>query len=111
MTAIPQSVTELVDILIDMPGTVAVVLSGSRAVRSDDEASDWDLGVYYRGEIDLTALSAFGTVSPPGSWGRVMNGGAATGLSGLNALFAEIPLEPERLLEWVDLVADRLGSR
>jgi len=41
----------------------------------------------------------------------VMNGGAATGLSGLNALFAEIPLEPERLLEWVDLVADRLGSR
>jgi len=244
MTAIPQSVTELVDILIDMPGTVAVVLGGSRAVRSDDEASDWDLGVYYRGEIDLTALSAFGTVFPPGSWGRVMNGGAwlecegkkvdvilrdldvveywtrraqegefdrdallgylagiptytlsaelasclplrghveavsfppklaaaapavwrfcrsfsleyarmhakrgnvagvagqaaaavmeeahaiscergqwvcnekrlieAAGLSSLNALFAEIPIERERLLEWVDLVADRLGSR
>ena len=244
MTAIPQSVTELVDILIDMPGAVAVVLGGSRAVRSDDEASDWDLGVYYRGEIDLTALSAFGTVFPPGSWGRVMNGGAwlecegekvdvilrdldvveywtrraqegefdrdallgylagiptytlsaelasclplrghveavsfppklaaaapavwrfcrsfsleyarmhakrgnvagvagqaaaavmeeahaiscergqwvcnekrlieAAGLSSLNALFAEIPIERERLLEWVDLVADRLGSR
>jgi len=244
MTAIPQSVTELVDILIDMPGTVAVVLGGSRAVRSEDEASDWDLGVYYRGEIDLTALSAFGTVFPPGSWGRVMNGGAwlecegekvdvilrdldvveywtrraqegefdrdallgylagiptytlsaelalclllrghveavsfppklaaaapavwrfcrsfsleyarmhakrgnvagvagqaaaavmeeahaiscergqwvcnekrlieAAGLSSLNALFAEIPIERERLLEWVDLVADRLGSR
>jgi hypothetical protein len=244
MTAIPQSVTGLVDILIDMPGAVAVVLGGSRAVRSEDEASDWDLGVYYRGEIDLTALSAFGTVFPPGSWGRVMNGGAwlecegekvdvilrdldvveywtrraqegefdrdallgylagiptytlsaelasclplrghveavsfppklaaaapavwrfcrsfsleyarmhakrgnvagvagqaaaavmeeahaiscergqwvcnekrlieAAGLSSLNALFAEIPIEPERLLEWVDLVADRLGSR
>jgi len=244
MTAIPQSVIELVDILIDMPGAVAVVLGGSRAVRSDDEASDWDLGVYYRGEIDLTALSAFGTVFPPGSWGRVMNGGAwlecegekvdvilrdldvveywtrraqegefdrdallgylagiptytlsaelasclplrghveavsfppklaaaapavwrfcrsfsleyarmhakrgnvagvagqsaaavmeeahaiscergqwvcnekrlieAAGLSSLNALFAEIPIERERLLEWVDLVADRLGSR
>ena len=244
MTAIPQSVTELVDILIDMPGAVAVVLGGSRAVRSNDEASDWDLGVYYRGEIDLTALSAFGTVFPPGSWGRVMNGGAwlecegekvdvilrdldvveywtrraqegefdrdallgylagiptytlsaelasclplrghveavafppklaaaappvwrfcrsfsleyarmhakrgnvagvagqsaaavmeeahaiscergqwvcnekrlieAAGLSSLNALFAEIPIERERLLEWVDLVADRLGSR
>ena len=244
MTAITKSVTEIVDILMDMPGTVAVVLGGSRAVRSDDEASDWDLGVYYRGEIDLTALSAFGTVFPPGSWGRVMNGGAwlecegekvdvilrdldvveywtrraqegefdrdallgylagiptytvsaelasclplrghveavafppklaaaapavwrfcrsfsleyarmhakrgnvagvagqaaaavmeeahaiscergqwvcnekrlieATGLSSLNALFAEIPIERERLLEWVDLVADRLGSR
>jgi hypothetical protein len=59
-----------------MPGTIAVVLGGSRAVRSDDEQSDWDLGLYYRGEIDLTALSALGTVFPPGSWGRVMNGGA-----------------------------------
>jgi hypothetical protein len=76
MAAIPQPVTDLVDVLAAMPGTVAVVLGGSRAVRSDDEESDWDLGVYYRGEIDLTALSALGTVFPPGSWGRVMNGGA-----------------------------------
>ena len=36
-----------------MPGTVAVVLGGSRAVQSDDEESDWDLGVYYRGDIHL----------------------------------------------------------
>ena len=76
MTEIPQAITELVDVLAAMPGTVAVVLGGSRAVRSDDKESDWDLGVYYRGEIDLTALSALGTVFPPGSWGRVMNGGA-----------------------------------
>lgn len=76
MSAIPQQVTELVDVLTAMPGAIAVVLGGSRAVRSDDEESDWDLGVYYRGEIDLTALSARGTVFPPGSWGRVMNGGA-----------------------------------
>ena len=76
MIAIPQHVTELVDVLTGMPGTVAVVLGGSRAVRSEDEVSDWDLGVYYRGEIDLTALSVIGTVFPPGSWGRVMNGGA-----------------------------------
>ena len=57
MTDIPPSVTELVDVLTAMPGTVAVVLGGSRAVRLDDKESDWDLGVYYRGEIDLTALS------------------------------------------------------
>ena len=76
MTAIPESITELVDKLSAMPGTVAVVLGGSRAVRSDDKESDWDLGVYYRSEIDLTALSELGTVFPPGSWGRVMNGGA-----------------------------------
>ena len=73
---IPQPVTDLVDVLTAMLGTVAVVLGGSRAVRSDDQESDWDLGVYYRGEIDLTALNALGTVFPPGSWGRVMNGGA-----------------------------------
>ena len=76
MTDIPPSVTELVKVLSAMPGTVAVVLGGSRALRSDDKESDWDLGVYYRAEIDLTALSALGTVFPPGSWGRVMNGGA-----------------------------------
>jgi len=55
MTGIPQAITELVDVLAAMPGTIAVVLGGSRAVRSDDKESDWDLGVYYRGEIDLTA--------------------------------------------------------
>ena len=76
MISIPQSITDLVDVLAGMPGTVAVVIGGSRAVRSDDKESDWDLGVYYRGEIDLAALSALGTVFPPGSWGRVMNGGA-----------------------------------
>lgn len=76
MTVLPKPITELVDVLAAMPGTVAVVLGGSRALRSDDQQSDWDLGVYYRGEIDLAALSALGTVFPPGSWGRVMNGGA-----------------------------------
>ena len=62
--------------LAALPGAVAVVLGGSRAVQLDDDGSDWDLGVYYRGAIDLTALSIRGTVFPPGSWGRVMNGGA-----------------------------------
>ena len=33
----------------------------------------------------------------------------ASGLKSLNALFAEIPVEREHLLQWVDLVADRLG--
>lgn len=83
MTTLPQSVTELVDVLSAMPGTVAVVLGGSHAVRSNDESSDWDLGIYYRGKIDLTALAAFGTVFPPGSWGRVMNGGAWLELGGM----------------------------
>ena len=76
MNDLPQPVAELVDLLAAMPGTVAVVLGGSRALGSDDAGSDWDLGLYYRGSIDLAALAARGTVFPPGSWGRVMNGGA-----------------------------------
>jgi hypothetical protein len=39
MISIPQPVTELVDVLTAMPGTVAVVLGGSRTVRSDDEGT------------------------------------------------------------------------
>jgi len=76
MNDLPQSIAELVDVLAAMPGAVAVVLGGSRALGSDDVDSDWDLGLYYRGAIDLTALAARGVVNPPGSWGRVMNGGA-----------------------------------
>jgi len=75
-TRLPEYVAELVDELAVMPGTVAVVLGGSHAIQTSDGDSDWDLGLYYRGDIDLTALSAHGTVYPPGSWGRVMNGGA-----------------------------------
>jgi hypothetical protein len=52
------------------------VLGGSRVNGSSDAQSDWDLGVHYRGTIDLTALGARGEVYPPGSRGRLMNGGA-----------------------------------
>jgi len=76
MNDLPQPVVELVDILASMPGAVAVALGGSRALSSSDAGSDWDLGLYYRGALDLTALAARGPVFPPGSWGRLMNGGA-----------------------------------
>src|SRR5262245_546597 len=59
-----------------MRGVIAVVLGGSRANGSSDATSDWDLGLYYRGALDLTALARHGDVYPPGSWGRLMNGGA-----------------------------------
>ena len=73
---VPEFVADLVDQLAAMPGSVAVVLGGSHAIQTSDEESDWDLGLYYRGTIDLTSLAARGTVFPPGSWGRVMDGGA-----------------------------------
>lgn len=82
MSALPAPVTELANVLAAIPGVVAVVLGGSHAVASNDAESDWDLGAYYRGAIDVTALAAVGRVHPPGSWGRLMNGGAWLNLAG-----------------------------
>lgn len=59
-----------------LPGASTVVLGGSRALGQATSASDWDLGVYYQDTIDLTELEKYATVYCPGSWGRIMNGGA-----------------------------------
>ena len=83
MSPLPPSIVELVDELMAMSGVVAVVLGGSRAVGVSDGDSDWDLGVYYRGRLDLGRLEARGAVYPPGSWGRLMNGGAWLRCNGL----------------------------
>jgi predicted nucleotidyltransferase len=60
MSAMPEVVVELVDELMTMSGAVAVALGGSRALGTGDDQSDWDLGVYYRGAIDLSKLAARG---------------------------------------------------
>jgi hypothetical protein len=73
---LPPAIAKLAETLATMPGAVAVVLGGSRAAGTASASSDWDLGVYYRGRLDTGALAPFGTVHPPGSWGRIMNGGA-----------------------------------
>jgi hypothetical protein len=79
---LPAHIQELVELLIDMPGACAVALGGSRASGSEDARSDWDLAVYYRGTLDTARLSERGTVHSPGSWGRIMNGGAWLVLDG-----------------------------
>ena len=43
-------------------GVEAVTIGGSRAAGTADIGSDWDVGVYYRGAIDLTALTSYGEV-------------------------------------------------
>src|SRR6185503_13773700 len=63
MSRMPEPVAELVDALAAIPGTVAVVLGGSHALETSDKESDWDLGLYYRGAIDLTSLAERGTRS------------------------------------------------
>ena len=73
---LPPAVRQVAQTLAALPGAVAVVLGGSRVLADADGGSDWDLAVYYRGVIELTALAAYGEVHPPGAWGRIMNGGA-----------------------------------
>lgn len=137
MIDLPEQVAELAKALTAMPGAVAVAFGGSRALGVGVARSDWDFGLYYRGTIDLAALTAWGTVHPPGSWGRLLNGGAAAravleeanavlcesgrwvcnekrsikaaGLTDVQPLFEEIPSEPVGLVLWVDLVAGQLG--
>ncbi|HEX4215541.1 MAG TPA: nucleotidyltransferase domain-containing protein [Candidatus Dormibacteraeota bacterium] len=66
--------------LTDVPGVVGVLLGGSRARKEHGPDSDWDLGVYYRGPLDLAALRALAgpdaEVAGPGGWGPWVNGGA-----------------------------------
>ncbi|WP_329041721.1 nucleotidyltransferase domain-containing protein [Streptomyces sp. NBC_00178] len=70
--------------LVRVPGVRAVVLGGSRARGTHRPDSDWDLGVYYRGALDLAALTALASevqgapvqVAGPGGWGPWVNGGA-----------------------------------
>jgi hypothetical protein len=76
METLPPLIAALCDRLARMPGAVAVVLGGSRGTSAHDAHSDWDLGVYYRGHLDTTALAELGEVHAPGQWGRIMNGGA-----------------------------------
>jgi len=79
---LPPDIARLVDDLAAMRGVTAVVLGGSRAQGTADAKSDWDIGVYYRGPIDLEPLRAWGEVHPPGAWGRIMNGGAWLAVGG-----------------------------
>jgi hypothetical protein len=76
MPTVPQPVHDVVERLALLTGVRAVVLGGSRVNGTATEDSDWDLGVYYREPLDLDPLRDLGEVHPPGSWGRLMNGGA-----------------------------------
>src|SRR5262245_59936125 len=60
VATLPPNVRTLVDALATLPGAVAVALGGSRAAGGADPGSDWDLAVYYRGGIELSALAAYG---------------------------------------------------
>nr|WP_323450008.1 nucleotidyltransferase domain-containing protein [Streptomyces sp. YSPA8] len=79
-----SAVREMAGRLTRVPGVVAVALGGSRARGAGRPDSDWDLGVYYRGAVDVAALAELATevagapvaVAAPGEWGPWVDGGA-----------------------------------
>ena len=75
-----QRIENLAARLIEVPGIVGIALGGSRARGTHRPDSDWDLGLYYRGDLDIAALQAIAgpdvEVAGPGGWGPWVNGGA-----------------------------------
>lgn len=80
-----MNVPRLVEQVARVPGVIAVTLGGSRARGTARPDSDWDIGLYYRGSIDTTAIRELGYaghVTEPGEWGRIVNGGAWLEIAG-----------------------------
>lgn len=75
--------TGLAERLQGVRGVVAVVLGGSRARGTQRPDSDYDIGLYYRGELDIAALGALAAtygdtpveVTACGGWGPWVDGG------------------------------------
>lgn len=81
---LPPPIALLVDHLAAVPNVVAVTLGGSPAEGRAMTRRDWDLRVYYRDGFDPESLAHLdGTVTAPGDWGRIMNGGASLMVEGL----------------------------
>jgi predicted nucleotidyltransferase len=80
-------IEDMAERLAQVPGVVGVLLGGSRARGEHRPESDWDLGVYYRGGLDLAALRALAgpgvEVAAPGEWGPWVNGGAWLRIDGV----------------------------
>ena len=83
MAVSDERLREMATRLVEVPGVVAVLLGGSRARGTHTPESDTDLGVYYRGPLDIGALGALARdvagpaakVTPPGEWGPWVDGG------------------------------------
>ncbi len=78
-----DALVELADQLVAVGGVVAVALGGSRARGTHRPDSDIDLGLYYRGPLDVAALRALAgqradepvEITEPGGWGPWVDGG------------------------------------
>ncbi|MEU4475728.1 nucleotidyltransferase domain-containing protein [Micromonospora sp. NPDC023888] len=101
--------------LCAVTGVVAVALGGSRARAEHRPDSDWDLGLYYRGELDLPALRAVAAsvaddtavaLTAPGGWGPWVDGGGWLRIGGAAVDWIYRDLDRVRRV-WTDCQAGR----
>ena len=89
--------------LFAIPNVVAVVLGGSRAAGTHRPDSDWDFGIYYEGELDVShvrGLGYDGYVSEVGEWSPLMNGGAWFEIDGekVDVIYRSV----DAVAHWID---------
>ena len=99
--------------LVQVGGVIAVVLGGSRARGTHRPDSDVDLGLYYRGELDVAALRGLAAEVDPGAdvtgrggWGPWVDGGGWLTVDGqrLDWIYRDLD-RVERV--WTDCQAGR----
>ena len=82
-TGLPGAIATLVDHIASLPHVLAVISRDPDVSAINAPAGAWSLGVYYRGDFDPEGLRHLqGTVTAPGDWGRIMNGGATLTIDG-----------------------------
>ena len=100
--------------LATVGGVVGVVLGGSRARGTHRPDSDFDLGLYYRGPLDVAALQTLADevsdqpaeVTEPGGWGPWVDGGGWLTIGGRRVDWIYRDLDRVRRV-WEDCRAGR----
>ena len=102
--------------LAGVAGVVGVTLGGSRARGDADAASDVDLGVYYRGQLDVAGIRRLAagldpgaTVTARGEWGPWVDGGAWLSVAGTRVDWLYRDLDRVAAI-WADCLAGRVRS-
>ena len=90
MTELLDDLADLADRQAAVAGVVGVVLGGSRARGTHRPDSDYDLGLYYQGALDVAALQRLADevgdepaeLTAPGGWGPWVDGGGWLTIAG-----------------------------
>src|SRR5207249_1027973 len=107
--AVSERLLDVARQLSGVGGVVAVVLGGSAARGEHRPDSDVDLGVYYRGRLDMAAIRALAAdtadevvgVYEPNQWGEWVHGGSWLRYDGVPVDWIYRPLDRVRQV-WQD---------